>query len=218
MLSRIKAPLFELLLAIVAGLCISVGGAVYFSCPTKIVGAFLFGLGLTAIVVFKFNLFTGKVGYIPANRPIFLLKLVWYFLGNFLGVFLGATLQKLTRFGDGLMQTAKLVTAAKLADDLLSLFILGIFCGIMMYIAVEGAKRTPAGSILQVAMILLPIAVFIFCGFEHCIADLYYFSLAGFSGSAWLRIAVIALGNGIGSVLFYFAVQLSDKVAKETAN
>lgn len=208
MFSRLKAPLIDLLLAIAAGFCISIGGAVYFSCSNKIVGSFLFGLGLSAIIVFKFNLFTGKVGYIPASRPVYLLQLLWIFIGNFLGVYIGAAIQKLTRIADTLVQTAKSVVAVKLSDNLISLFILGIFCGVMMYIAVEASKRTPEGSALQVAMILLPIAVFILCGFEHCIADLYYFALAGFTPSAWLRIGVIALGNGLGSVLFHLTANL----------
>ncbi|MBQ8382437.1 MAG: formate/nitrite transporter family protein [Clostridia bacterium] len=208
MLSWLKERTIDLLLAVFAGICISVGGAVYFSCPNKIVGSFLFGLGLCTIIFFKLNLFTGKVGYIPANRPVFLLQLLLIWIGNFLGVFLGAWLQKLTRIGDALVASAKSVTAIKLEDSLASLFVLGIFCGMMMYIAVEGSRRVPAGSAVQLAIILLPVAVFILCGFEHCIADLYYFALAGFTSAAWLRIVVITVGNGLGSVLLHLAANL----------
>lgn len=208
MSSGLKTHVADLLLATVAGLCISVCGAVYFSCPNVIVGSFLFGLGLCTIIFFELKLYTGKVGYVPNNRPSHLLHLILVWAGNYIGVWLGATLQKLTRVGDQLTQAAKAVVATKLEDSLLSLFILALFCGLMMYIAVEGARRTPDGSTVQLALVLLPVAVFIICGFEHCIADLYYFSMAGFSPAAWIRIIVITVGNSIGSILLHLAVNM----------
>lgn len=210
MIARIKTIAADLLLATVAGLCISVCGAVYFSCPNAVVGSFLFGLGLCTIIFFELKLYTGKVGYAADNHPSHLLHLLLVWFGNYLGVWLGATLQKLTRVGDKLTEASKAVVATKLDDSLLSLFILAVFCGLMMYIAVEGARRTPDGSTVQLALVLLPVAVFILCGFEHCIADLYYFSMAGFTPRAWLCIAVITLGNSVGSILLHFAVNLKN--------
>lgn len=212
MISRLQTIAADLLLATVAGLCISVCGAVYFSCPNAIVASFLFGLGLCTIIFFELKLYTGKVGYAPNNGPSHVWHLLLVWAGNYLGVWLGATLQKLTRVGDQLTEAAKKAVAVKLEDSLLSLFVLAIFCGLMMYIAVEGFRRTPDGSTVQLALVLLPVAVFIICGFEHCIADLYYFSMAGFSPEAWIRIIVITLGNSLGSILFHLAVNLKNKL------
>lgn len=53
----------NLILSIYSGLCIGLGGTAYLSCDNKILGSFLFGLGLFTILNFGFNLFTGKVGY-----------------------------------------------------------------------------------------------------------------------------------------------------------
>ena len=44
--------------------------------------------------------------------------------------------------------------------------------------------------------------VFILCGFEHCVANMYYFSIAG----AWSMktlgyVLVMTLGNSVGGVL-----------------
>lgn len=218
MLSRIKKLSADLLLAVVAGLCISVCGAVYFSCPNAIMSSFLFGLGLCTIIFFELKLYTGKVGYTPNNHPSHVLHLVWVWAGNYLGVWLGATLQKLTRVGEKLASAAKPVAQTKLDDSYISLFILAFFCGLMMYIAVEGSRRTPDGSTVQLAMVLLPVAVFIICGFEHCIADLYYFSMAGFTDDAWLRIIVITLGNSVGSILLHLAVNFETGRNKSEAN
>ena len=85
----------------------------------------------------------------------------------------------------------------KLGDSLFSLLVLAVFCGLLMFVAVDGYRRTQHPLIL-----LMCVAAFILCGFEHCIADMFYFSLAGAPAhAALLRLAVITLGNGIGSVL-----------------
>lgn len=53
--------------AVLSGIMISVGGAVYLSCIAKgytWLGAILFAAGLYTICEYGFNLYTGKVGYI----------------------------------------------------------------------------------------------------------------------------------------------------------
>ena len=50
--------------AVLAGICIGIGGTVFLSCESKIAGAVFFCVGLFAICTFGFNLFTGKVGYV----------------------------------------------------------------------------------------------------------------------------------------------------------
>ena len=87
-------------------------------------------------------------------------------------------------------------------DSLISLFVLGIFCDILIYIAVEGYNKNPheVGKYLS---LLFGVAVFIRCGTEHCVADMYYFSMAGmWNGRTLLCLLVITLGNACGGVLF----------------
>ena len=72
--------------AILAGMMIGVGGCVYLSCDVKWVGAILFAIGLFTIFSFRFDLYTGKVGYIPDNPlSTYLPYLVIVILGNFVG-------------------------------------------------------------------------------------------------------------------------------------
>ena len=84
--------------SIYSGLCIGLGGTVYLSCDNKILGSFLFGLGLFTILNFGFNLFTGKVGYFVNNKINYwsFLGIVW--LGNFIGTFVFAKLMAATRY------------------------------------------------------------------------------------------------------------------------
>ena len=74
----------------------------------------------------------------------------------------------------------------------------GAFCGMLVYIAVNlfRDKKTPLG-------ILIGIPVFILSGFEHSIADAFYFAAAGIcSGKAILFILLVILGNSIGALIF----------------
>lgn len=81
------------------------------------------------------------------------------------------------------------------------MLILGIFCGLLMFIASDGFKtiENPVGKI---AAVFLPVMVFILSGFEHCIADMFYFSLASdFTIQSMFALLVISLGNTIGGIL-----------------
>ena len=45
--------------------------------------------------------------------------------------------------------------------------------------------------------------VFILCGYEHCVADMFYFTVGGaWSGRAVAALLVITLGNAVGGVFF----------------
>ena len=50
--------------AVMAGLGIAMGGIVYLSMENQVIGAFLFAIGLYAIVLNGLFLYTGKVGYL----------------------------------------------------------------------------------------------------------------------------------------------------------
>lgn len=191
----------NLVLSIYSGLCIGLGGTAYLSCDNKVLGSFLFGLGLFTILNFGFNLFTGKVGYFVNNKPSYwgFLGIVW--LGNFIGTFLFARMIALTRYGATLQAKACALYLVKNGDSIVSLLILGIFCGMLMFIATDGFKsiENQAG---KVVVVFLPVMVFILSGFEHCIADMFYFSLAGDFSTLMLKsLVVITVGNSIGGGL-----------------
>ena len=195
----------NLILSIYSGLCIGLGGTVYLSCDNKILGSFLFGLGLFTILNFGFNLFTGKVGYFVNNKPSYwgFLGIVW--LGNFIGTFLFAKMIAATRYGATLQAKANALCLVKDGDNIVSLLVLGIFCGILMFIAADGYKNIE-NQVGKVVVVFLPVMVFILSGFEHCIADMFYFSLAGdFSALMLKSLIVITVGNSIGGGLIPLA-------------
>ena len=83
--------------AVMTGFAIGIGGAVFLSCDSKYMGAFLFGTGLFVILSFGFNLFTGKVGYIFEQPPRYAAFVASVWLGNMVGTGLVGYGIRLTR-------------------------------------------------------------------------------------------------------------------------
>lgn len=187
---------------ILAGVCIAIGGTVYLSLDNKVLGALFFTVGLFTICVFGLHLFTGKVCYVFEKDGRYALDLPVIWLGNLVGTFGVAQLERFTRIGSLISEKAVTLCDVKFNDSLLSIFILAVFCNILIYIAVESYGKNPH-EIGKYLSLFFGVMVFILCGFEHCIADMYYFSLAGAwtSPIAWLYILGISFGNAVGGVL-----------------
>ena len=165
--------------AILAGMCIAIGGIVLIQTRMtvgignglgNVIGACLFSLGLFAVVTYGFNLYTGKVGYILQNDRYYLLEVLVTIIGNLIGCFiLGYFFQ---------FDLAEVITQSKIdgfyADGgIISFIVKAILCGVLMYIAVDVYKSK--GTYLGV---FICVPVFILAGFEHSIANMFYFSSA----------------------------------------
>ena len=187
--------------AVLAGISIGLGGLVLLSVENRVVGAALFTVGLFVVCTFGLHLFTGKLCYLFDNDRAYALALPLIWLGNLCGTGIIAAFAHLTRIA-GVAERAAAMCQVKAADSLLSLFFLGVLCNILIYIAVEGYRSNPheLGKYLS---LFLGVMVFILCGTEHCVADMFYFWVAGaWSARAVLCILVISLGNFCGGLLF----------------
>ena len=183
-----------------AGILIGIGGIAYLAIENKIVGSFIFSFGLLTICIYSFNLYTGKVGYILVNKMNYLLELLLSLIGNFLGTLTVGTLMRLTRF-QNYIATAQNIVNTKLNDNILSIFILAVMCGMIMYIAVNNYKKEK-DVIGKYMAIFMGVMAFILCGFEHCVANMFYFSIAGtFSLKVFGYLLVMILGNSVGSII-----------------
>ncbi len=184
--------------AAAAGITIGIGGAVYLTLENRVIGAVLFGVGLYTIVLNGLFLYTGKVGYLISakDKKAYILQLIFTWLGNFAGTALAAAAISATRIRN-LRRTAEVICKTKLADTPHSILILAVFCGILMYAAVDGFREKGNPLIL-----FFCVTVFILCGFEHCIANMFYFSLAGaWSLRAVIYLLLMTLGNSVGGIL-----------------
>ena len=176
---------------------------VFLSCDNRYMGSFLFGTGLFVILSFGFNLFTGKVGYAVENKPSYLLDLLVIWLGNLAGTFIMAQMILCTRIS-GIAEKAAGLCEAKMADTPVSILILAFFCGMLMFIAADGFKKieNPVGKMLAV---FLPVMAFILSGYEHCVANMFYYSLAGaWTAKGFGYMLIMTAGNALGGMFIPF--------------
>lgn len=188
--------------SIISGLLICIGGSVYISCTLAGIGwlgAILFTFGLYTICEYGFNLYTGKVGYIAYDfRNVkYIGHVALVLLFNLLATFAVGALMSLA-FTELSAKAAEMY-AAKLEHSVFRSFLSAVFCGLIMFIAVDTGKR---GRKLGM---FLGIPTFIFCGFDHSIANSFYNGLAvgadTFTLKNGLFILVVVLGNAVGGML-----------------
>ena len=180
-----------LIKSILAGIMISVGCVVNLSCDNKYIGAILFCIGLITILLFNFNLYTGKVCYIPNNKPSYILQVLLILFGNILGCIIMGVLFPITPIS---------ICTTKLSYDLQSVLIKSIMCGLLIYIAVDSYKKYKT---LLPTLFCIPI--FILSGYIHVIADTFYFvSAQAFNTNTIIYILVAAIGNAFGGMIIPF--------------
>ena len=177
-----------------AGFIIAMAGTVFLSVANPIIGACLFSFGLLFVVLEKLQLYTGRIGNLNLKTEWNLIPIM--LIGNYLGTLVEAVLIRLTRIATPeMIERVTNISATKLDDNILSIFILSIFCGILMALAVRNAS---SGFVPT----MIPVVVFILSGFEHSIANMFYFNLSMvWSWKALLYIVVMIIGNGIGAIL-----------------
>lgn len=185
---------------LMAGILISIGGAVFLSCDNKYIGAVLFTVALLCICIKGYSLYTGKIGFLLSNHKKEDNSAL------FLGLFGNAAATVICGFGlrYALPETfggkANEICTAKLAQAMPETLIRGIFCGILMYLAVSIFREKN-----NVIGIVFCIPVFILSGFEHSIADIFYFAASGiFDIKGTLFIFNVILGNTIGALILPF--------------
>ncbi len=178
-----------------AGIMIAIGGSVFLSCENRYIGAILFSVALLCICLKGYSLFTGKVGYLPENHSKEAVKiLLCGLLGNIVSTIL---LGFAVSFANpALQEVAAGICEAKLSQEALQTFVRAFFCGVLMYMAVSTyrEKGTLAG-------IFFCVPVFILSGFEHSIANMFYFGASGMVNmDSIIYLAVVIAGNSVGGM------------------
>ncbi len=207
---------------ILAGFCIGLGGTVFLRLKDafpggNVVGAVLFTVGLFLVCTRGYNLFTGKVCYIFDNPPIYLLHVVIMWIGNFVGAFFLAYVERCTGIcaGIGIDATAVSLIESKMSSSLLSLFLLGCLCNVFIFIAVDRFQKAPSNAERYLAL-FLGVSIFILCGTEHCVADMYYWAVSGvfvsLPGKSLICLLVITAGNIVGGVFLPLMEKLYRKL------
>ena len=153
------------------------------------IGPVIFALGLLGVCYMGQNLFTGKCGFLFQDKmkpvDLFMILLTNLVAGYLIGLVYST------------LDTEVVTNAtAKVATWSVSMpfFSKSILCGVIMYIAVfMYRKGTPLG-------IIYGIPLFIFCGFQHCIANIVTLGVA--KTFHW-SILICVLGNFLGSLIMW---------------
>ena len=181
-----------MLLSILAGMMIAIGGTVFLSVG-DVAGALFFSMGLLSILIFKLELFTGKAGLL-ATKDIKVGKLIEIWFGNFFGTFAVALGLLFTPRGLVLTQKSMEIVVIRIENGIFANFIYGIMCGMLMFIAVKTFAMTNG----QPLYAMLPVAIFILCGFNHCVADMFYLHMGCLHISDYLVLIPTTIGNIVG--------------------
>jgi formate transporter len=224
-LKKANTEIWELLvLGVLAGLYIGFGSQIFLVALDqgmgRIAGGAVFGVGLVLVVVAGAELFTGNILMIIGSllslfSPAKILRnWITVYIGNFIGSILFAYLiwksgllgapESLTGVGTIAVKAA----TAKLALPFGQAFVRGIFCNMLVILAIIMA--TIAKDIIsKIFCCILPIMIFVACGFEHCVANMTIISMGLFaSGTAGAKffsmfnnLIPVTLGNLVGGIL-----------------
>ena len=167
-----------------AAIFIALGVAVSLTLGNPL-GAIFFAFGLLSVCVFKANLFTGKAGYWWRGniKNLSLVLIINLLIGWAIGFLISIANPELIEIA---------LTKVTLWNFDFSFFVKAIFCGMVMYICVELFNRG------EKCGIFLGVPLFIFCGFQHCIANVIVLGVA--HSFSWTLILAI-FGNLIGSII-----------------
>lgn len=165
-------------------------------------GPVLFSFGLLGVCVLGLNLFTGKCGFLFEDG-IKVTDLLVILVSNLVfGYALGVMFSLMDQ---SIIEPASL----KVASWGISwgFLLKSIMCGVIMYLAVELYRR---GTKLG---ILIGVPLFIFCGFQHSIANVITMGVA--TEFSW-SILLCALGNFIGAIAAWGLCRKADLIEPAT--
>lgn len=199
-----------------AGVAASIGGAL----GGKLASATIFPIGLTMVLLAGSELFTGNCLFLMPllRRNItaghMLRNWVAVYLGNLLGSVAVAFLVVQCGALDGIAEAAVSTALTKAALHFGVALLRGVLCNFLVCLAVWMAfcAQSAGGKVVS---LFGPIFLFVLCGFEHSVANMYYIPAGIFLAengevtwlSLWQNLLPVTLGNmvggcGLGGILY----------------
>ncbi len=198
------------LMAICSGVMVGIGALASLSAQAllgdwgKLIGAFLFSLGIFAIVSFDMKLFTGMVADVPTLGIKNCWRLPVCFAFNVIGVMLITGLARYSPVSEIVIEKGGAALGAKLLQEDWALRALcsSILCGILITISVKAKDYAPKKGLSATFGVVLPIVVFAFCGFDHSVANVVYFCYLGqWTWQVLWYTLITMIGNFLGGVM-----------------
>lgn len=219
-----KIILSNFLKGILAGLAIGLGGFLYILMTFcfhgdlaelgKILGSILFSVGLFLVCTFSLSLYTGKIGLIYEEKKdkLFYISLPVMLIGNAIGAFaLGYACFFIFRNTDVYtyaLAAANSRLAFNTAFDCITTCIKAFLCGLCVYLAVKSFSLNRLKP-LGITLLVFFVFVFVYCGFQHCIANMFYFGMANaINWYTLINLALVILFNSFGPIVGVAVVKL----------
>jgi len=218
-----------ILYGIYAGMAIGLGGLLNVIASTwlsslpwvaRTVGSILFPIGLTLVCFLGLNLFTGKIGYLLDNNKQYLGFLGLVYLGNIIGSLIMGGFCKVTFKDTDFYETVLKISGGKMFEPgflpIVKCFAGAVLCGVLVYIAIFCFK-TFKKVWLKILGIFISIGLFVFLKFDHCIANMFYFSFSWSWSNplSYLNIAVVTIGNSLGAIALNEGIKAFKKLVKK---
>lgn len=203
MLERVLRKGEFLMKSIGAGIVIGLGGMCFVSIENNVIGSFLFSIGLLAVLIFQFDLYTGWVCKLENYKHPMMLII------TLMGNYIGASVIGYLRWSPILVSKAADICFNKLNKDSVEWFIMSIFCGAFIAIAVYGWDHLLDSRSYWI--VIMAVMGFILTGSEHVVANIYYFSAAKMliDSSIAFKLILCAFGNMIGGLAVGGMITLS---------
>lgn len=170
--------------SILSGILVGIGVVLQIQVQNIYVGAMLFSIALLVIIECNLKLYTGKIGFFKASDIRDLLVIL---LCNLVGVLIPIFCSILR---SGFYENIVEISNTKFSNGYLELFLYGLMCGVLMFVAVYCKK-----PVITVFCIM----TFILSDYEHCIADFPYLFF-NFNIDYLLKFLCVVLGNSLGSI------------------
>ncbi len=185
----------------------------------KIVSGAVFSVGLVLVVVAGAELFTGNIIMIigTITRQFAISKMFRNWLAVYFGNFVGSLIFVWLIWHSGFFQQnnastelgiyASKVAEAKLGLSFTEAFFRGILCNMLVILAIIMAIIAK-DIISKIFCCMLPIMAFVACGYEHCVANMYFLP-AGLLAKGvpiykqliiFKNIVPVTLGNIVGGI------------------
>ena len=218
-----KNLLLNFLKGILAGLAIGLGGFLFILMSHfingelgKALGSLLFAVGLFLVCTFKLSLYTGKIGIIYEGKQTkeFYLSLPIMLIGNAIGAFALGYLCYFIFKDTDIMNTVNGACSSRTTlnsfNDYLSCMIKSLLCGFCVYMAVKLFNLNRLKP-LGISLLVFFVFVFVYCGFQHCIANMLYFGFGNhINGNMFINLALVILFNSIGPIIGVSIFKLID--------
>lgn len=181
-------------MSILAGMMIALGCILYLSIG-GVTGAVMFSVGLMTVCLFQLKLFTGQAGKLSTGK-IGWIDLTTIWAENAFGCFIIALIALALPNIESLREQAILIMQARERVGYFRSLILAIPCGMLMTFAVSAANE------MKLVYIAFCVAAFIFGGFYHCVADMFYTMIGATNLHQWLNVFMVTIGNVVGCNLY----------------